>query len=164
MHTKFFGSVEKSIIMIFWYMGGLVVTARGNFYRWLHMFWQARHVVTWIVVWKVDVTVWCNMWLMARGSGALWFALGFACGESFSSEYRSELYSPLGGVLRMKSIRIIFKTGNRTVSFWAVFKLKMISNLHRSFELYYKFWGAKQALMIWREYSRSTVFDNSEIV
>jgi len=39
--------------------------------------------------------------------------LGFACGESFSSEYRSELYSPLGGVLRMKSIRIIFKTGNQ---------------------------------------------------
>src|SRR5882724_4517120 len=37
--------------------------------------------------------------------------------ESFSSEYRSELYSPLGGVLRMKSIRIIFKTGSQTVGF-----------------------------------------------
>ena len=53
-------------------------------------------------------------------------------GESFLSEYRSELYSPLVGVLRMKSIWIIFKTGNQAVSFWRVFKLKTISNLHRS--------------------------------
>ena len=46
----------------------------------------------------------------------------------------------------MKSIQIIFNTGNRTVGFWGIFKLKMILNLHRSFELYYKFWGTEQAL------------------
>jgi len=89
-----------------------------------------------------DVT--CDSWQEAvERHGWRWDSHG----ESFSSEYRSELYSPLGGVLRMKSIRIIFKTGSRTVGFWGVFKLNTILNLHRSFELYYEFWGAEQALI-----------------
>jgi len=147
MHTKIFGSVGKEYYYDFLIHGRPSFTARANFYRWLHMFWQAWHVSCGLSRGRWDVTAWCNMYSCERQWSAMVGAGIRMWGEFFKWIQCLSCIHPWGEFWEWKHPNYLQKLATEQSAFAAVFQTQNdFKFINRSFELYYEFWGTEQAL------------------